>query len=898
MRRTGLLGLLVISILTAAIPVQAATEIPTLPAAEAALESEEAADDHAEDAVSSEAVSESEAETLIQETDAEVQTPKDDETAVFADPASIDASAQDSGSELIGDSDLEESTGSVENPEQEENVELAEDTEHEDSSALNEDTSLTETSAPESADEAVSAEQDFASSEQSSYAAVAENAMLSASSGVATDIAEEMTRDRIHFITLNGSYCNSDAILIESNGKYGLIDSSNPSTPSDDPNLAFTREYIDAAANGKTVVKYLTDLDVSHLEFVLATHSHSDHNGGIPDIAASGLVDNKTVYIYKEYAAITGQEAYHNDYYLEIATEAMKAKEATLLNVLDPNLEAKARQALGAALKRDTTDEVGDHLEFSFGDFLLRLFNLHVSSTVNENQNSIVTTVKKDDSGAILMADIELENYMESRTVDAILRNDPTFRTDVYKVGHHGFSTSNSYDTLNALKPANAVVTTTYRSAAPFSTTLYNYFVEAFGGTVFRTSDNGPAIIAEFGDQAVSIRRPTAKDAFTKAIPWITVYPNGWRQWYPDEETINLHFYEPQWIYFKSGSPVKGWFKIGSDWYFAKDNYAVGPGWVTSGSKRYHLDSHGKMQTNCWVSSDGKWYHLDSNGVMQTNCWVSSGGKWYLMDSDGAMLKGWQTVGSKTYFFTDSGAMHTGWLKDNGNWYFFASNGAMQTGWVSSGGKWYLMDSDGAMLKGWRTVGSKTYFLGDDGVMRTGWVKYDGNWYFLNSSGVMQTGWVSSGGKWYLMGDDGAMLMGWQTVGSKTYFLNDGGTMYTGWLKDNGNWYFFGSGGAMQTGWVNTGGKWYLMDSNGAMLMGWQIVDGKTYYLDNGGVRQTGWIKDDGKWYYLESDGVMAADKWIGDYYMKSNGEMAVNEWIGRYYVGADGKWIRNYQAA
>ena len=897
MRRTGLLGLLIISVLTAAIPVQAATEIPTLPAAEAALESEEAADGNAEETVSTEAVSETEAEPLIQESDAEVQTQKDDETAVSADSASIDASAQERNSELIEDSDREESTGSVENPAQEEKVELSEDTEHEDSSALNEDTSLTETSAPESADEEVSAEQDFASSEQSSYAAAAENAMFSASSGVAADIAEEMTRDRIHFITLNGSYCNSDAILIESNGKYGLIDSSNPSTPSEDPNLAFTREYIDAAANGKTVVKYLTDLDVAHLEFVLATHSHSDHNGGIPDIAASGLVDNKTVYIYKEYAAITGQEAYHNDYYLEIATEAMKAKEATLLNVLDPNLEAKARQALGATLKRDTTDEVGDHLEFSFGDFLLRLFNLHVSSTVNENQNSIVTTVKKDDSGAILMADIELDNYMESRTVDAILRNDPTFRTDVYKVGHHGFSTSNSYDTINALKPANAVVTTNYRSAAPFSTTLYNYFVEAFGGTVFRTSDNGPAIIAEFGDQAVSIRRPTAKDAFTRAIPWITVYPNGWRQWYPDEETINLHFYEPQWIYFKSGSPVKGWFKIGSDWYFAKDNYAVGPGWVTSGSKRYHLDSHGKMQTSCWVSSDGNWYHLDSNGVMQIG-WVNAGGKWYLMGDDGAMLKGWQTVGLKTYFFSDSGAMYTGWLKDNGSWYFFGGSGAMQTGWVSYGSKWYLMGDDGAMLKGWQTVGLKTYFLGDDGVMRTGWVKDNGNWYFLNGSGAMQTGWVSSGGKWYLMGDGGAMLKGWQAVGDRTYFFNDNGTMHTGWLKDNGNWYFFGGGGAMLKGWVNTGGKWYLMGSDGAMLKGWQIVDGKTYFLDNGGVRQTGWFKDEGKWYYLESDGAMAADKWIGDYYLKSNGEMAVSEWIGRFYVGADGKWIRGYQAA
>ena len=894
MRRTGLLGLLIISVLTAAIPVQAATEIPTLPAAEAALESEEAADDNAEETVSTEAVSETEAEPLIQETDAEVQTQKDDETAVSADPASIDASAQESSPELIGDSDREESTGSVENPEQEEKIELAEGTEHEESSALNEDTSLAETSAPESADEAVSAEQDFASSEQSSYVAAAENAVFSASSEAAAGIAEEIAKDRIHFITLNGSYCSSDAILIESNGKYGLIDSSNPSTVSDDPDLAFTREYIDAAANGKTVVKYLTDLDVSHLEFVLATHSHSDHIGGMPDIAESGLVDNKTVYIYKEYSAITGQENYHNDYYADLAIAAMSAKGATLLNVLKPSDRALA--ALGAARKADAEgDSVGEHLEFSFENFLIRLFNLRTESTVNENLNSIVTTVKKGDSGAILMADMELDNYMESRTVEAILRNDPNFKTDVYKAGHHGYSTSNSYDTIRALNPVNCVVTTNYRAPRPSSYTLFNYLIEKSGGKVFRASENSPAVIAEFGNQGVSMLRLTSKDTVTTAVPWRTAVSDGWRQWYPNEDSFNLTGLK--WIYIQSGSPLKGWFKIGSDWYFARDNYSLESGWITYGNKNYYLNDRGKMLTNYWVSTDGKWYYLDNSGVMQTG-WVSSGGKWYLMDSDGAMLKGWQTVGSKTYFFNDNGTMHTGWLKDNGNWYFLNGSGVMQTGWVSSGGKWYLMGSDGAMLKGWQTVGDRTYFFNDNGTMYTGWLKDNGNWYFLNGSGVMQTGWVSSGGKWYLMGDGGAMLKGWQTVGSRTYFLNDSGVMHTGWLKDNGNWYFFGGGGAMLTGWVNTGGKWYLMGDGGAMLTGWQIVDGKTYFLDNGGVRQTGWFKDEGKWYYLESDGAMAADKWIGDYYLKSNGEMAVSEWIGRFYVGADGKWIRGYQAA
>ena len=689
MRKTGLLGIILICSLSTVIPVRAAAETPASLVTEVTLESEAASNTGSteEETVSSEAVSETETDAAAQEAAPDVQVPKEDGAELSADsaadPAPVDGPGQKDGTSPVEDTEQKNDAAPVEGTEQKSDAALVEDTEQKndaalientdlkdntapvestdqkDSSALSEDIPITDASAAEAAGVTISAEPVPASDEQAPLAAAAENAVSSVSSKAAANLAEEMTKDRIHFITLNGVYSASDAILIESNGKYGLIDSSNPSSASGDPNLVFTREYLDAAANGQTVVKYLTDLDISHLEFVLATHSHSDHNGGIPDIAASGLVDNKTVYIYKEYAAITGQEAYHNDYYLEIATAAMRAKEATLLNVLDSNLESKARQALGATLKRDTTDKIGDHLEFSFGNFLIRLFNLHVSSTVNENLNSIITTVKKDDSGAILMADMEMDDYMESRTVEAILRNDATFRTDVYKAGHHGFSTSNSYDTINALRPANVVVTTAYRSTAPTSTTLYNYFVKAFGGTVFRTSENDPAVIAEFGDRGVSMLRPTANNAFTTAIPWITVYNDGWRQWYPDEETYNLHHYDPKWIYFKSGSPAKGWFKVGSRWYYADDKYDLMTGWLNLGDNWYYLGGGGAMQTG-WVSSGGKWYYLSSSGVMQTG-WVSSGGKWYLLGSDGEMLTGRQMYDGRTYFFNDAGVMQTGW---------------------------------------------------------------------------------------------------------------------------------------------------------------------------------------------------------------------------------------------
>ena len=124
-----------------------------------------------------------------------------------------------------------------------------------------------------------------------------------------------------------------------------------------------------------------------------------------------------TVYIYKEYQAIMGEREWHNDYYANLALEAMRAKNAILLNVLDPS--SNAMTALGddgTALIRDSADRIGDHLEFTMEDFVIRLFNLHTESTVNENLNSIVTTVKKKDSGsgAILMADMEQQNYMES----------------------------------------------------------------------------------------------------------------------------------------------------------------------------------------------------------------------------------------------------------------------------------------------------------------------------------------------------------------------------------------------------------------------------------------------------------------------------------------------------
>ena len=561
-----------------------------------------------------------------------------------------------------------------------------------------------------------------------------------------------------------------------------------------------------------TVVKYLTDLNVTHLQFVLATHSHTDHIGGIPDVAASGLVNQDTVYIYKTYNLNPyAQPTWHNDYYYNLALDAMKAKGATLLNVLDPNTVALAK--LGATfvnVPASDSNKTDEHIDFTMGDFLIKLFNLHTESLLNENLNAIVTTVTKDNSRAVLMSDMEMDEYKESKIVNAILSEDSTTPVDVYQVGHHGYYTSTSVDTINAMKAKNYVISTIDRGAIPFEHTYFNYYMEKTG-KVYRTSQNGKAVVAEFGDSGVSMLKMdnTAKALTSTAFPWVAAITDGWHDWYPNEKSWNERKEKGvSWIYIQSKKPVNGWVLWNGGWYYC--------------------NQYGTMLTG-WVLADNNWYLLDEKGIMRTG-WVYSNGKWYYLNQKGIMQTGVQTIGSTKYCFNNQGVMQTGWTYYGGKWYFANSSGGLQIGWKQDGGKWYLLGADGVMKTGWQKVGGKTYFFNNSGAMQTGWIPSNGKWYLFGSDGAMQTGWRQDGGKWYLLGSDGVMKTGWQKTGGKTYFLNNSG--------------------AMQTGWVYSAGKWYYLDSSGAMVA-------------------NKWVGD----YFLKSNGEMAVNTWIGSYYVGKDGK-------------------------
>lgn len=97
------------------------------------------------------------------------------------------------------------------------------------------------------------------------------------------------TETKIHFISLHrpdtGEFKASDAILLESNGKYALIDAGYSATRN-----SLYSYLMQFATNG-----------VLKLEFVLITHNHTDHIGALTYLLQKDNIIVKTLYINKYY---------------------------------------------------------------------------------------------------------------------------------------------------------------------------------------------------------------------------------------------------------------------------------------------------------------------------------------------------------------------------------------------------------------------------------------------------------------------------------------------------------------------------------------------------------------------------------------------------------------------
>ena len=686
---------------------------------------------------------------------------------------------------------------------------------------------------------------------------------------VQANIISTASGNRIHFINTKGA-TGSDAIILESNGHYALIDMGEDYDFPDGSNPRYPARFGISTNNGYVLedrlFRHMKYLGVKKLDFILGTHVHSDHIGAADEVLKRYPVGKLYLKKYTDERITSKWRLWDNLFNYDNALKTAREKGVTVVQ------DIKAEDS-----------------RFKLGDMDIQLYNYKneygpdgkLKKVYDDNSNSLVAVVTVAGKRIYLGGDLDNAEGAEDKLGPVI------GKVDMMKWNHHyDAKISNTLPFLDSLAPSTVVHTSS--SDANLASTrdyLKNKNIQVVhassqtkDATVFNISNTGFTNVSDSFPNIPTVTEKWYKeDGYWKyrlsdnqmAIGWkkingVYYFFNGQGQMQADRW---LHLKDSKekidgnWYYLKKDGSMQesGWFKHDGAWYYITWSGARTYNELAEiGGQKYLFDKDGKMLTGLQVFN-GKKMFFASNGSLQAqgraSSWQKIGVSWYYYDGDGVPSVGLKKINGKTYYFDNYGIMKTGWAFLNGHWNYFTSDGDMKTGWVKDKDIWYYLDKDGVMLTGLQEINGSRYYLNASGAMQTGWKWLDNHYYYFVSSGAMKTGWLKDKDVWYYLDKDGVMLTGFQEIDGSRYYLNASGAMQTGWKWLDNHYYYFTSSGAMKTGWLKDKDTWYYLDKEGIMLTGLQEINGARYYLNASGAMETGWKQLNGNWYYFQTNG-------------------------------------------
>ena len=751
--------------------------------------------------------------------------------------------------------------------------------------------------------------------------------------------AEASGGTKIHFISLNST---TDAILLESNGQYGMVDSGEDWDYPDGEEYELREGVTIGIGYEQQVIHYLEQLGVEKLDFYIATHSHSDHIGSGDEILRHFPTDRLYINEYKDEYLYDGHKTDPNDpYYVERTTGDRLWDNQY---VYDCMIETAKEQGTEIITNLDNPENE-QYLSFKMGDMQIEVMNTererdsdgNIIPVPDENCNSFVTKVTAFDKVALLTADMDpwvsdatecgdtakiaqllIDQLWTEEDTDKEEENSAVQVSDDYETVTYeewnGVTLSTPGEQLYQTRERKVSIdeskTNTGKTISIDLLKMCHHSIDYNNTTYFLTSLNPKTVIItgfmDFYNEREKACMPDA-EVFATATDSAAVVGEF------TEEGILTEYVKTE----------SEWMEIDGKLYYFDDNgktYTDSSSHVIDGAE-YCFDKMGAVETaNRWVLTDDGWKYWKEGSFARSE-WIEYKDDFYYCEEDGKMVTGWQKIDGKTYYFAPDGKMLTDeWISGhyvdkNGVW--IAKYSTAQ--WIASGNRWWYCHGDGNYSGNkWEMIDGVRYYFDASGWMATGWQKIGGDWYYFSQSGqkvtdtwigdyyvdesgiwsesVQKNRWIASGGYWWYRHADGSYTASdWEYIDGDWYYFNASGWMVTGWQLIRSNWYYFGTSGVLATDrWIGD----YYVDASGV----WDVNRHRAQWIASGGYwwyrhadgsyTASDWEYIDGYWYYFDASGWMTTGwqridgKW---YYMAGNGAMVSNAWVGNYYLKADG---------
>jgi glucan-binding YG repeat protein/beta-lactamase superfamily II metal-dependent hydrolase len=706
-----------------------------------------------------------------------------------------------------------------------------------------------------------------------------------------------------------------DAVLLESNGHYMLIDAG----------AEYAKDSVKAYLDKFFTSKGLTTQSQRHLDIYIS-HLHSDHIGGLKTLSEWYTIDRLYLPDYN-----TIGTAYRNSggFDIETITDSVIRNRALLTGLDDPTV---------TYLKKGSTFTVGDVTAkvlgpVNPGSYTPTQFggNNKAQQSHYLNNCSLTTMFTCGNVKFLTTGDIEKEE--EAKLVSAYGASG--LNADILKMPHHGLtSTSNTESFLKAVTPSYAFACNMgYETTETDDGKLVpkNYKAidrEQLYGIPYMVGTETKSLILDVASNKTTLYRDSDNNAVAasgeKLTGWVTVSGNaaksktnftGSNKYYIDSNGKTLTGVQKiggKYYYLGAGGAMEsgnyesgsysgyrkyendtqlryfyapdsngltamavGFVKLVSDTdgktytFYYKDNgyrYKGSKNWslVTMNGNTYAINDNGVVRTNGWieVKESGKvvnYRYFNGSGVMQKG-WLTDGGKKYYLDGSGLRYLGLKVLDGKTYYFVEENAAGyiwtQGWKGFGDNYRYFGTDGVMKTGWLKDGGKKYYLDSKGLRTVGLKEIDGETYYFVETNnagyAWTEGWKGFGKNYRYFNEDGTMAKGWLKDGGKkYYLDKETGYRTVGFKTIGKKTYYFVE--TNKAGYVY-KGGWKNFK---------VNKKTKAAYCDKKtGEVYTGWKKISGAKYYFDpETYFRATGLTEIDGAYYYFNDTGKLKAGK-------------------------------------